>query len=105
MRVLVDAYSIAERRRVKYVGGRRAREGFTQSKRAAGSEIGRVKSGDFSSERESSEAMFEEPESTICTSWTVGGLNRPSSEWFAVGKFTGVSGQTNRAALFLGFYS
>lgn len=89
MRVFVDAYSNAERRRLKCVSGRRAREGFTQSKRAAGSEIGRVKSGDFSSERGSSEAMFEEPESIICTLWTVGGLKRPSSEWFAAGKVHG----------------
>lgn len=89
MRVVVDAYSIVERRRVKYVSGRRAREGFTQSKRAAGRELEQFKSGDFSSQRGSSETLFEEPESTICTSWTVGELNRPSSEWFAAGKVHG----------------
>ena len=64
MKVFVDAYSIAERRRVKCVSGRRAREGFTQSKRVAGQETERFKSGDFSSERGSSETPFEEPEST-----------------------------------------
>lgn len=89
MRVVVDGYSATERRRVKCVSGRRAREGFTQSKRAVGQETERFKSGDFSSERGSSETLFEESESNICTSWTLGEMNRPSSEWFAAGKVHG----------------